>query len=607
MNPITVNSGFKSAAEIIAQLKKVSSQNLNDTESAAVQFISTEGAELSRLNEVAGYALWDMYTLGGKELSTRRPDETDDATFKRRLEEMQSKYEEAKNRADKALLDFKIEPSRASKLVSIYGERGRISDLFLRRQVELLYPDFSEYNIDPVLQEEIIRRTTRLEMMYGDFAPIVGGEELTDSKLDQMIKESTNPNSAIELVKAKLSIGNHRFQGQGPTVAEEILEVVKLRNQLAKKAGSPNYYSYQLSRQEINEDELIQLREQVTKALKPIYDRLRSKMDLACMKRYGISEADARSPYFQGGVRFPNILDDVMKFSPDPYFKGIDPRPILKESGRLIGTNVDDIVDKSDLFPRPGKNPWWYLFSLKTPGDIRSIGDIDPNFQNDMGETVSTECHEVMGHGVGSSFVHPGLPNSFRDLDTIITEADAMMMEDLMYNAHWLKEVMKFDAGVIDTFLTKGDQYKLAQLLVTFFHNYLLIPDFERELYRMNDNELTLDKVNKLWAEKSYEYLGIKIPSDRNEPDWTYKIHFAASPVYYQSYFLGQLVRAQQAAKINELAGDRGIFSLESGNFLRKYRDVGESYPWFEMVKHMTGNALSADALKVEFEKLKVD
>ncbi len=606
MNPITPNSGFKSAAQIAAQLKQVSSsQNLNSTESAALQFISTHGAELHKLVETSSYAGWDMYTLGGEELSTRKPDE-DDAAFEKRLGEMQSKYEEAKNRADKAQLDFTIEPTRASTIVSIYGERDKISDPFLRRQVELLYPDFSEYNIDPALQEEIIKRTTRLEMMYGDFAPVVQGKKLTDSELDQMIRESTDPNQAIELVKAKLSIGNHRLKGAGPTVAEEILDVVKLRNLLARKAGGSNYYSYQLSRYEINEDQLVKLRTQVKEALKPIYDRLRSKMDLACMKRYGISEADARSPYFQGGVRFPNILNDVMSFSPSPYFIGKDPRPILKEGAKLIGANADDIVDKSDLFPRPGKNPWWYLFSLKTPGDIRSLGNIDPNLKNDMGEAFSTELHEVMGHGVGFSLVSPELPDAFRNLDTIITEADAMMMEDLLYNAHWLKEALKLDDNAINTFLGQGEQYRLAQQLVTFFHNYLLIPDFERELYRLSDNDLTLEKVNKLWAEKSFEYLGIKIPSDRNEPDWTYKIHFATAPVYYQGYFLGQLVRAQDAAKIKELAGERGLFSQECGNFLREYRAVGKSYPWFELVKHMTGNDLGVDALKTEFEKLNV-
>ncbi|GEM_PF-4827047 len=606
MKASAVHAGFAGASAIAAQVRKVlTSKPSNAIEDAAIKFIDTHVPELQGLNEAAGYAQWDMVTLGGEDVSKRKPDE-DENVFKQRLEKLQGDYEEAANRAQKAILNYANDPNRASVIVSIYGDRDKISDEFLRRQVQLAYPTFSEYNIDPALQEEIIRRTNRLVMMYGDFTPVVSGRKITDSELDQMIRQSTDPKQAIELVKAKLNIGNHRLKGEGATIAEEILEVVKLRNLLARKAGSPNYYSYQLTRQEINEDELVRLMGQVKEAIKPVYDRLRLKMDLACMKRYGISKEDARLPYFQGGVRFPGILDDVMNFSPDGYFAGKDPRPVLKETAQLIGTNANDIVDKSDLFPRPGKNPWWYLFTLKVPGDIRSFGNIDPNFQHDMGETFGTELHEVMGHGVGYSLVDPNMPDLFKNLHTIITEADAMMMEDLIYNAHWLKEVLKFDDATVETFLTQGRQYRLAQQLVIFFHNYLLIPDFERELYRMKDDELTLSNVNKLWVQKSYEYLGIVIPDDRNEPDWTYKIHLATAPVYYQNYFLGQLVRAQDTAKINELSGEKGLFSPECGNFLREYRAVGESYPWFELVKHMTGKDLGVDALKTEFEKLNI-
>jgi peptidyl-dipeptidase A len=606
MKASAVRSGFTSATEIAAQVRKVFSNKPGNTvEDAAIKFIDNHVPELQRLNEAAGYTQWNLLTLGGEDVSKRKPDEGEDI-FKQRLEKLQAEYEDVANRAEKAVLDYKNDPDRAKAIVSIYGDRGKLSDEFLRRQVQLAYPVFSEYTIDPALQEEILRRTNRLVMMYGDFMPVVSDKKIADSEIDQLIRQSTDPKQAIELVKAKLAIGNHKLKGEGSTIAEEILEVVKLRNLLAKKAGSPNYYSYQLARQEINEDELVKLQRQVKEAIKPIYDRLRLKMDLACMKRYGIPKEDARLPYFQGGVRFPGILDDVMNFSPNVHFAGKDPRPALKETARLIGTNADDIVDKSDLFPRPGKNPWWYLFPFKVPGDIRSFGNIDPSFKDGMGETFETELHEVMGHGVGYSLVNPDIPDLFKNLHTIITEADAMMMEDLMYNEHWLKEIAKFDDATVETFLTQGRQYRLAQQLIIFFHNVLLIPDFERELYRMKDDELTLSNVNKLWAQKSYEYLGIVIPDDRNEPDWTYKIHLATAPVYYQNYFLGQLVRAQDTAKINELAGARGLFSPECGNFLREYRAIGESYSWFELVKHMTGKDLSVDALKAEFEKLNV-
>ena len=606
MKLTTVQPRFKSAREIIAQTRRVfSSERLNTTERAACDFIDTHIPELHRLEERTSYAGWDLYTLGGERVSKRKTNEGQQ-DFKRRIAELQTKYGERADRADKAKLDFTNNPRIARVIVELYRDRDKIKDPFLKRQVELAYPEFFEYEFDPALQEELSKRETALDLMYGDFKARYRGRKYTDTDLDQAIKDSKSAEEAIELVKAKLSIGNHRRRGKGPTIAEAILEAVKLRNKFARIAGSPNFYSHELKKQEIVEDELVALMACVKDEIKPIFDRLREKMDRTAMQRYGISKAQARFPYFQGGVRFPHIVDDVMRFSPDKYFKGMDPRPLIRETGRKIGIDVDDIVDRSDLFPRDGKNPHWYLFGLRVPDDIRSIGNIDPTFQSSMGGTVSTEFHEVTGHGAGYASVNPELPHLFRDLHTIITESDAMMMEDLMYNKYWLKETAKFDNSTVGDFVTSGRQYNLAQNLVSFFHNYLLITDFERELYNLPDEELTLDNANKLWAKKSYEYLGIRIPKDRNEPDWAYKIHFATAPVYYECYFLGQLVRAQVTREINKLAGKRGLCSKETGDFLKKFRGVGESYPWHVLVKHMTGSSLGVDALRREFEGLEV-
>ncbi len=602
-------SVFQKATLIVGKkLALAQDSTLNETERSAISFIGNQVEKLQELAEKTGYAAWDLYTLGGEEESKRKDNESD-SSFKERLSKLQDKYGDAEKAAQETYQQFKFNPTIANPILPIYKNRNDIREPFLKRQVELAYPEFSECLVDPALYKKISDIETDLAMMYGDFKALYQGKEFTDAEIEGKIKETKGASGAqevIELVQAKLEVGNHRLKGKGLTIAETILEAVKLRNEYARKAGFPNYYSYKLHRQEINETDLVSLMSEVKIALKPMYDNLREKMDTAAIKRYGISKEDARLPWFQGGVGEPGILEDVMSFSSDGYFKGIDPRPVLKETAKSIGTDADFIVDKSDLFPRPGKNPHWSLWPLKTPTDIRSLGNIDPTFQSRMGYAFSTELHEVLGHGVGYSLIEPQLPSIFKNLHTIVTESDAMMMEDLLYNEHWLREAVKFDENKIQECLTLGNQYKLADGLVKFFHNYLLITDFEREMYNLKDEELTLNNVNKLWVRKSDEYLGIKIPNDRNKPDWTYKIHFATAPVYYQCYFLGQLMRAQIHAKIDELAPQRGLFSKETGDYLKEYRGVGESYPWNELIKYMTGKPLGVDALKSEFKALKL-
>jgi len=580
-------------------------RDLNEVEVAAREFIETAGQELHRLNQAQSQAVWNLFTLGGIEISSRQKYERK-GKFEARLKELQEKYGDAASKADEDYISFKNNPEIAAKSKELHDKKDQIRNPFIQRQIDGAYDEFSECGIDPALEKQISDNLTKLSVMYGDFKPEFRGKLYTGDEVEDLIGKTRDPREAIELVQAKLALGNHRMTKDGPTIAEAILEGVKLRNAFARKAGGANYYSYSLAMQEINESDLVKLREEVKRELKPLYDKLRKMMDQVSMKRYGISEAEARLPWFQGGVVEFNILDDAVSFTPDKYFKGMDPRTYIKATARQMGENVDDIVDKSDLFPRPGKNPHWYMFSLSIPDDLRTFGNIDPKFKKNMGYTFSTELHEVIGHGMGYSFVDPNLPPLLQDLHTIITESDAMMMEYMMYNKHWLKEVAKFDDETMSQFLIKGTQYRLAHELLTFFKNYLLIPDFERELYYLSDDELTLKNVNKLWAEKVEEYLGIKIPKDRNEPDWTYKIHFATAPAYYQGYFLGQLVRAQSNAKIDELDPERGLLSTACGQYLREFRSVGDSYKWDELVYHMTGKPLGIDALKAQFEKLNI-
>lgn len=609
MKPSRVLPCFRDVRSVVGSMEFFSRRtDLNPAEKEAIDLLRVHGTRLHELDSALTRAVWDLFTLGGEKRSAQRSGESKKA-FEARLREIQAKCNAEAVEKEVVLIDYKNDPKNADPVISVHKSKDEIRNPFIRKQIDDAHIVFSESGVDAELEKQIAKNAADLDTMYGDFTSVFKGEKLSNEQIESRLgrtKGRASAHDAIDLVKARLAIGHHRLDGKGPTVAELILETIKLRNQFARKAGAPNYYSYSLVRQGINEDDLVRLQEEVKRELKPMYRRLRDRMDKAAMKRYGISKEEARLPWFQRGVSTFKIVDDVMSFDPDKHFEGIDPSPVMKSTARKIGSSATRIVNKSDLFPRPGKTPHWYMFPLSVPDDIRTIGNIDPHFKTRMGYTFSTELHEVIGHGVGFSFIDPVLPPLFKSLDTITTESDAMMMEDLMYNKHWLKEIANFDDATIDLFLTDGKQYRLAEQLVSFFQNFLLIPDVEREMYHMSDNELTLKNVNKLWREKVEEYLGIKIPKDRDEPDWTYKIHFANAPVYYQNYFLGQLARAQNYARLNELNGSRGLLSQGTGEFLRTYRGVGEAYRWDELVEYQTGKPLSVDALKREFEDLKI-
>jgi peptidyl-dipeptidase A len=581
-------------------------RRLNDVEKQAQALVKLHGDKLSELYEKANYATWDMYVLGGEEVSKRKPDE-DEKVFDARLESLQEHYAKATDAADDAYWSYTKKPEVLRDLEAIRAQKDKIQSHKLRRQIDLLYNIYLEGNVAPALLKDLNERKNDLSITYGGYKRVYKGQVIDDGKVEHLLNETRDPKEAQELAELKYALADFKLKPDGPTYAEKIIDAVKKRNEFAHVAGYKNYYSMMLALQEIDEDQLVRLLKEVKAMTDAPYAKLRDKMDEAVMKRFNVSKAEARLPWYQGGVNEHGVLDDVLNFKPDEPFIGVDPRPILKKAAKLMGADDDAMVDKSDLFPRPGKTSHWFMFNLRTPDDIRTIGNIDPNFAERMAYTVNTELHETEGHGVGYSFVKPTLPPTLRDLHTITTESDAMMMESLMYDKRFLKEACGFSDKVVNEYAAKGKQYREAHNLLGFRKNYMLITDFEREMYNLKPQDLTMDNVNQLWAKKSKEYLGLEIPPDRNKPDWTFKNHFASAPVYYECYFLAQLMRAQVHATIDKLSPKHGILSKTAGNYLRQHRGPGRTHHWANIVERMTGEPLGTKALKAEFDRLDLD
>jgi peptidyl-dipeptidase A len=464
--------------------------------------------------------------------------------------------------------------------------------------VELLYLTFFDGNVDKKLKSELIRREIELTTMYGQFRTSYQGQTLDDGKVESMLAKSKDAKATEALWKAKHELGNFRLEGKGPTLAEKIIEAVKLRNQFAKKAGFANYFEYGLFLNQMDPQQLDTLMGDVAKVTEAPFQAVRAKLDAAAVKRWGISKTEARRPWFQAGVNDPNLVEDVYSFSPDKYLKGHDPRPLMKKMAGLMGHNVDSVVDKSDLFPRPGKSQHWYLFSLKTPGDIRSIGNVDPKLQDRMGFAYSTLLHEILGHGLGYSLVSAKLPPTLRDLHGITTETDAMMMENQVTSADWLHRVLGMAKKKADATAARAAEYQAAhKLMSTVRFRLLPIISFEREMYKNPEQDL-----NKLWAKTTKQFLGMDVPADRKTHDWTYKIHFATAPAYYPFYFFADLARAQVEATIK--ANHGGMLTPSTGQFLREQRKDGLTRHWTQIVEDMTGKPLGTDALAAELAVL---
>jgi hypothetical protein len=131
------------------------------------------------------------------------------------------------------------------------------------------------------------------------------------------------------------------------------------------------------------------------------FARLKSELDSILAEQYGITPAELRpwhyhDPFFQ---RTPFVYEtnldqyyachDVVKLSTD-YFAGVD-------------LPVDDIIARSDLYEKPGKNPHAFATNIDRRGDVRILTN-----------TTNTErWMETMLHELGHAVVGLVLPNAF--------------------------------------------------------------------------------------------------------------------------------------------------------------------------------------------------
>jgi hypothetical protein len=81
----------------------------------------------------------------------------------------------------------------------------------------------------------------------------------------------------------------------------------------------------------------------------------------------------------------------------DSVFAGADILRICREFYAGIGLPIDDVIDRSDLYEKPGKSPHAFCTDIDREGDVRVLANIVPNEY-----WMGTMLHEL-GHSVYSS------------------------------------------------------------------------------------------------------------------------------------------------------------------------------------------------------------
>ena len=283
----------------------------------------------------------------------------------------------------------------------------------------------------------------------------------------------------------------------------------------------------------------------------------------------------------------------------DKYYKDRNIETLTTDYYSSIGLDISDMIGKSDLYEKPGKNQHAYCIDIDNLGDVRVLCNIKPN-QNWMG----TMLHEF-GHANYDKYIDQQLPFALRNpAHTFTTEAIAMFFGRMSSNAHFLVDMKLTDTADANKVAAEG--FKVLRLeQLTFSRWAQVMYRFEKALYADSDQDL-----NTLWWDLVEKYQLIRRPVNRNQPDWASKIHIATSPCYYHNYLLGELLASQFNHYItasvlkSDNFGQSYYGKKEVGDYLKEnVFEPGARYSWNEMIEKATGEKLTAKYYAEQFVK----
>src|SRR5205085_8451394 len=109
-----------------------------------------------------------------------------------------------------------------AEVKALWNDLKAIDDSTVAREIDLLYLTYLEKQVDPELLKKMVARSNAVEKAFNVYRAKVEGQELTDSKVRDVLKKSKDSEYRKAVWEAS--------KGVGAIVEPDLKELVKLRN-----------------------------------------------------------------------------------------------------------------------------------------------------------------------------------------------------------------------------------------------------------------------------------------------------------------------------------------------------------------------------------------
>ena len=408
------------------------------------------------------------------------------------------------------------------------------------------------------------QKENEIAQKYNSYIPMIDGKEVSKTEIFKIMQTETNPEIRKKAYEAKLKGGD--------LIANDLVEFVKMRNDYAKKKGYDNYFDYKLK--EDYDVDLVFL----NKLIDDVYSKSDEKIKNIQEKREEelkkFFNVDKLEVYHYG-----LLLDSDPEKEVNNILEKNDIVSISKNLYKKMGYDIDKMQSEGklvlDLYPRKGKNTHGFCFGVQAGKDSRILANL----------TNNVSSLDTLNHELGHCIYDLGISEKLTFLDkapasSAFTEAIAMMMGDIIKKEDVLSDIVP--KNLLEKFKSTHKEDEAS-----FVSKSLLIIEFEREMYKNPDQDLSL-----LWKNLTKKYLNRDVEKNN---EWATIPHYLSHPAYYQNYFRANIMKAQI---YNYLTSELGNLTenKNSAKFMDKnIFSYGAKYDEYELLKKLTGKEFSVD------------
>ncbi len=531
----------------------MSGTNGGGAEAEARAFADALSARYAATEKLAAHGAWDSATGGGDEAMERA----------------------VRYRAECRTL---FSDADGARRVREWLASDQVRDPLLRRQLQVMNLEFTRNQLPAETIADLVGRHAEMERTFFDFRAELNGERVSNNRILDVLRTERDGAARRAAWNASKQIGAQ--------IAAPLREWVRRRNAAARELGFRDAYAMDLHLQEIDEATMFATLEGLREGSEAPFRALRAEIDREMAARHGVSVDELRPWHWEDP--FAQEAPQMRGVDLEAWFAANDPVALCTPFFAGIGLPVEDVLARSDLYERDGKDQNAFAVDLDREGDVRIVCNLRPTEK-----WTSTLLHEL-GHAVYDAGLPRGLPYFLRmAAHTLSTESVAMYFGRLTRDPTWLREVV--GAEVTEDQAREIRAQLRASMLISARWMLVMI-FFEREMYRDPDRA----DLNRVWWDLVERMQLIRYPeADPEGTEWASKNHLSLAPVYYHNYLLGELMASQVSAAIRRETGlppERSIAGEPrvGAFFSERIFSRGASLDWNGLLVHATGEPLDA-------------